>query len=73
MELFSVFFKEHSMFRAFKLNQNVSAKNISLFYKESSLYDGWLETNKMANVGILFSFLFRYYNKSKFGRNKKFG
>jgi hypothetical protein len=34
MELFSVFFKGHSMFRAFKLDQNIPAKNISLFYKE---------------------------------------
>jgi hypothetical protein len=48
---FSVFLKEHSIFRTFKLN---SAKNISLFYKESSLCDGWFGINKMANVGILF-------------------
>jgi hypothetical protein len=57
MEPFSVFFKEHSMFRAFKLDQNISAKNIFLLYKESSLYNGWLEINKMANIGIFFLFL----------------
>jgi hypothetical protein len=58
MEPFSVSFKEHSMFRAFKLDQNLPAKNISLLYKESSLCDGWLEINEMANVGILFFHFF---------------
>jgi hypothetical protein len=72
MELFSVFFKKYSMFRAFKLNQNISAKNIFLLYKESSLCNGWLEINKMANIGIFFSISFRCYNKSKFGRNTRF-
>jgi hypothetical protein len=52
MELFSVSLKEHSIFRAFKLNQNIPAKNISLCYKESSLCNEWLEIN-VTNVGIL--------------------
>jgi hypothetical protein len=59
MEPFFVSFKGHSMFSAFKLNQNIPAKNISLFYKESFLCDGWLGINEMANVGILFFIFFQ--------------
>jgi hypothetical protein len=53
MEPFSIFLKGHSMFRTFKLNQDIPAKNISLCYKENFLCNEWLEINAMTNVGIL--------------------
>jgi hypothetical protein len=72
MELFSVSFKGHSIFRTFKLNQNIPAKNISLHYKESSLCNEWLGINAMVNVEILFfSFFSRGYNEFKFGGTKR--
>jgi hypothetical protein len=51
---FSILLKEHSVFRAFKLISDITAKNISLQYKKNSLLCEWMEINGMENVGILF-------------------
>jgi hypothetical protein len=51
---FSISLKEHSIFRAFKLVSDITAKNISLQYKENSLLFEWMEINGMKNVGIFF-------------------
>jgi hypothetical protein len=61
IELFSIFFKGHSMFRIFKLNQNISTKNIFLLYRESFLCDEWLENNEMLSIGIFFHFFFIFF------------
>jgi hypothetical protein len=55
---FSISLKEHSVFRAFKLVYDITAKNISLQYKKNSLLFEWMKINGMKNVGILFFHFF---------------
>ena len=55
---FGVSLKGHSSFRAFHLQYDLQASNISLFYKLNSLSPNWIGSAENNSVGILlFSFL----------------
>ena len=55
---FGVSLRDHSSFRAFHLQYDLQASNISLFYKINSLASDWIGSSENNSVGILlFSFL----------------
>jgi hypothetical protein len=45
--------KDHSQFRAFQLNYDVTANNVALFYEQSSLDISWNGLNSASIFGIL--------------------
>jgi hypothetical protein len=45
--------KGYSQFRTFQLNYNVTANNVALFYKQSSLDISWNSLNSASIFGIL--------------------
>jgi hypothetical protein len=50
---YGISMKDHSQFRAFQLNYDVTANNVALFYKQSSLDISWNGLNSASIFGIL--------------------